>query len=35
MRQYIKENFGEDIKGHWFRPARKKVGTAMSGKKVA
>ena len=35
MRQYIKENFGEDIKGHWFRPSRKKVGTAMSGKKVA
>ena len=35
MRQYIKENFGEDIKGHWFRPSRKKVGKAMSGKKVA
>ena len=35
MRKFVKENFGENIKGHWYRSAKKKVGSAMSGKKVA
>lgn len=35
MRKFVKENFGENVKGHWYRSAKKKVGSAMSGKKVA
>jgi cytolysin-activating lysine-acyltransferase len=35
MRRFVLSNYGENIKGQWFRPTKNKQGFAMSGKKVA
>ena len=35
MRRHILYQYGENIKGHWFRPTKKKQGFAYSGKKAA
>ena len=35
MRRFILNQYGENIKGHWFRPSKNKQGYAMSGKKAA
>jgi cytolysin-activating lysine-acyltransferase len=35
MRRFILNQYGENIKGHWFRPTKKKQGSAVSGKKAA
>jgi len=35
MRKFILHQYGENIKGHWFRPSKKKQGFAYSGKKAA
>ena len=35
MRRFILNQYGENIKGHWFRPTKNKQGSAVSGKKAA
>ena len=35
MRRFILNQYGENIKGHWFRPTKKKQGSAVSGIKAA